>query len=207
MRKFYILGLTLSATFILGALATTSAFALESIWLVNGERLAAAVKMDSASVNSMRLEDMGTGVAIECKTTDKETIGPGPEGKTVEYLFTECTTVAGTCESPKVTVVKLPWKTAIVLVGSKYFERIESGGTGSPGLEIECTIPLIGKVKDTCTRSTFNFTLTPSGSDDDGAFNAEEPFNCTIGGAEKGLFSGTELLFTESGLSLAVSEG
>jgi hypothetical protein len=209
MRKLHILTVTLFAVLAFSAVSAASALALESIWLVNGARLAASVGITSRSVGMMKFEDMNLKISVECKTKDKETIGPGPAGKTVEFLFSECKLAeAGACTSldSNAKSVNIPWKTVIVLIGEKYFQRFENGGNGSPGMAFECST-ILGLITDTCTRSTFQLKLTNEGMDDDGAFTAEEGFNCSVGGAEEGLFSGTEILETESGLSLAVSEG
>jgi hypothetical protein len=191
---------------VLGLALPASALGLESLWLVGGSKLSAEVGMLSKSIGKIKLEDSKLGVAVECLSTDKEKIGSGPAGKTETFTLGECTSVKGCSTIDAVSMVNLPWKTIVVLAGSSFFQRFESKEAGkNPGFLIECTVAGI-LVDDTCTRSQFLMKLTNEATDDDGAFSAEEGFNCTLGGAETGLLSGTEELFVETAEVLAVSE-
>src|SRR5882724_6982273 len=95
MRNRHILGLALFAALALSAVAASSAFALESTWLIGGVKPTAATAVLSESVGKIKLEDMSKATVVECEATDEGTVGPGPADKVTAIAFANCAFAAG----------------------------------------------------------------------------------------------------------------
>jgi hypothetical protein len=89
-------------------------------------------------------------VRIACKMIGSGKFGAGNEGSIERMKATECKVIKGTCGSPTVEVVHLPWATELVEVKAEGIVRdeIKNGGAGAPGWKTTCTV--IIKVTDTC---------------------------------------------------------
>jgi len=211
MRKLHILGFVVFAVFAGSAGVASSAFALESTWLVNGVKPAAPVAATTESVGNLLLEDMSAlGAAVECSSVASTgTIGAGPADhvSTVTFILGDCKfETAGPCTSlVAVKAIDLPWTTAITLSAGAFIDTITEDGAGAPGYLIECKTAL-GVVDDACTKASATSTLTNSGTGVDGAFNTTETGNCSIGGTNEALIAGT--VFNQvAGSTLTVGEG
>ncbi|MFZ1153326.1 MAG: hypothetical protein WAN93_00315 [Solirubrobacteraceae bacterium] len=213
MKRSYLIGLTLVAVLASTAFAASSAFALESTWLVSGAKPTAAVNVDSES-GSTSLEDVkggifGEAVAVTCKVLDKGTVGPGPADTVTAVTLEECATTKGICPSPVATAVNLPWNTKIELIGTAFYDDIVSSGVGNPGYTVSCS-----GVVDTCTAMLgrpLDKENTAGGAvlvEFNPADTNQPAADCTKGGTGQGLVKGTQTILTEvAGLALAFSEG
>jgi hypothetical protein len=89
---------------------------------------------------------------VKCVAEVSGKVGPGSEGKTETMTLTTCSVVKGSCESPKVSAVHLPWKTELAESESENRDDIVSGSSGLPGYTITCGTS--AKVEDTCEFET-----------------------------------------------------
>jgi hypothetical protein len=224
MRKLRVVGLAFFAVLAFGAIAVASASALSSVWLVNASTIGSKVLVLSEA--TVLLEDMGLVPAgFTCALVANEGwVGPGSEDEVTSVTFNvancfkdpksenlENKEVANGCTSiDNVAAIGLPWKTLIVLSGAVFLDQIT--GTATPGYLVECGTSL-GLVDDACTTQKGTTILKNNASN---GVTAEFPAkpesesefaNCSVGGNLNGLVVGESLTFTESGLSLTVSEG
>ncbi len=198
MQRIKILGLALVTVCAVSALVSASAFAAPE-WLLNGKPITTPFSIKSKSVGSLLLSDLGApggGTAITCKGTDKGTVGPGAKDEVTEVTATGCTfEKAGSCESSKSVTAKgvhLPWKTELELVSGELRDMV-TGTSGEPGWAVECTVGGIFKITDECTGLTSTGISNVSGGVD-AVFDAKTPFaKCSVGGANAGMVSGTDL--------------
>jgi hypothetical protein len=229
MRKLHIIIIVVVAALACSATVATSAFALESVFLVSGVKPTAETTIKSESSGVVLIEDMGTLASmVNCEgVTNEEQIQAG--GKIVIVLkvtFTKACTApekaqklkgteeANACTSVDtsgITLIDLPWKAEVVLSGATFLMTLVSDGNGEPGYKLECETAL-GLVTDECKTEKNTATLTNSGEDVSATFptapEESEFANCSIGGKLQGLVTGNILFFTgTAGLALAVSEG
>jgi hypothetical protein len=203
MKKLHIIvGLALFAVF---AFAASSASAANT-WLVSGVAVTGAVSTDSEG--TLVLEDMGTGVKIQCSGTDEGTVNTA--GKDTETTVTEnlasCKILAGEGTCKKILAVKaidLPWNTQIA--GER--DNITEAGAGAPGWLVECEGLCGIKVDDSCTLAAGSTLLInkESGILESEFEAASGEANCSVGGEKVGLVTGTVLILTLSGAPLAFS--
>jgi hypothetical protein len=221
MRKTYQLGLALIAVFACSAVAASGAFALESVFLVNAATVTKEVPVTSElkAGTELLLEDMKVpilgAVDITCtNVTSKGAVGVGtaPEKiakfdlvNTVTFTLANCKSKTSGATLTAISAVNLPWLTELVLSGAIFLDNILPI-SGQPGYKITVST-LLGSETDECGSSTKNVEVENSGSNILGIFNETETANCTIGGTGAGLIVGTNVFKTESGESLAVSEG
>jgi hypothetical protein len=213
MKKLHLIGLALVAVFAFSALSVTSAFALESTWLVKAAKPAAQVAVDSSG--KLLLEDtkggiFGEAVAVECEGTDSGFVGPGPQDLLETVTVGKCTTQSGICGEPSASAVNLPWLTSIELIGAKFYDDIvtEKAEKTTVGYNVICN----KIVEDTCEVALARAELT---NNETGTVNAifsgtdaNQPVaTCSRSKAATGLVFGTDLNLTVSGEALAVSEG
>jgi hypothetical protein len=214
MRKIHVIGLALAAVFAYSAFSVASAMALESVWLVDGVKAAAAEPVDSSG--SLTLEDtkagpFGEDVALTCEGTDAGSVGPGAADLTTAITVTKCKANKLCQESPepKASALKLPWITKIELIGGVFYDDIVAE-TGEVEYLTTCTV--IGvTIEDTCKLALGRALLENSGSNVNAVFNpadANQPNgNCSRGGNGTGLVTGTDVNLSTAGLTIAVSEG
>jgi hypothetical protein len=215
----HIVGLAVIAALALGAAVTTSAFALESVILVNAVKPAAAVTITSASLGRVLLEDMGTLAArVECEdVTNEETLEAGGKrivitkvtfllgcttpAKAQELNGTEEANACTSVDAGSLSMLHLPWLAEIVLSAGVFLTSLVAvAGGGVPGYKVECNTAL-GLVTDECTTEKGATTLTNNaGGTITAAFPASpaeaEFANCSIGGSLQGLVTGS-IIFTE----------
>jgi hypothetical protein len=150
----------------------------------------------STSTFTLALEDMGTGVKIECSGIDEGVLGPHTKGKFTGMTFTlaTCKVLAGSGTCKKilaVNAVDLPWGTN--LFGSPVRNEITAGGAGAPGWLIECESLLGIKVDDTCIAALSSTAMSEGGSGVTATYDsASGEANCSVGGEKQGLTIGTD---------------
>jgi hypothetical protein len=215
MKKIQILGLAVVAVCALAALTASSALALESTWLVDGAVLTATHEVDSASTSTLfSLADkkggvFGEEVEVLCAGTDLGTIGIGKADVLSSVTVTECETMKGICGEPLAEAVNLPWTTSVVLIGAKFYDDTTTTvGTKKVGYNVICN----KLVEDTCEVALAQPELKNGAAGEVEAVfssaDANQPkATCTRGGAEAGLVNGIDLILSETGLTVAVSEG
>jgi len=214
MRKLHMVGLALVAAVAFSAFSVASAFALESTWLVDGAKPAAAVAADSTG--TLELEDtkagpFGESVAITCEGTDEGTIGPGPADTETKITTSKCKASKLCSESPAptATALKLPWTTKVELIGAAFYDDIVAG-TGEVEYKTTCTVLGIS-IEDTCKLVLGRALLENNGSNVNAVFSktdTNQPAgNCSRGGTGTGLVGGTDLNLSTEGLTIAISEG
>lgn len=215
MKKIRVLMLALFALFTFSAVVATSAFGEETELLASG--IAAKAGELFKGEGELLLADHKGGIFGEEVTLLFsweelwEYIGGGlwrliaafPLGGTdMEGVFQPipATRQAGICSEPVVTAVHEPWLEELVLEGTTPRVLLSSGGSGTPGWNVECS-----KVaEDTCTGEALLEVKNETGGTVDESFN-EPAISCTRGGAGSGLVSGLFLLKSvETGLSLEV---
>jgi hypothetical protein len=202
MKKTQIVGLVIVVVFVIGVVTVSAASALE--YLVSGVAVKPGEKVAVSLSGALILEDMGKGspTTIECaSTTGTGVVEAGGEGEQSSATPTGCVTLAGTCSSPLVRPIHLPWLTQIL--GEGYL--FSSSGAGTPGYEVTC----FGIIHDTCTgKIEAGLENMPSEAPPDllAIFSSIAPISCTLGGPSEGLMVGEVLVTTTGGeLSLAIS--
>jgi hypothetical protein len=165
------------ATCLVALSATSSAFAAPK-WEVCKENAGSGTKYEDSSCTKvsssgkfewveikaatkvteegeLEFEDSKTSlgaVRLKCKVVSVGTVGPGAEDTIEKVTTSGCKVVKGTCGSPTVEAIHLPWKTELTEIGGEVRDVLKSGGTGLPGYKSTCTV--IIKVTDTCEAET-----------------------------------------------------
>jgi hypothetical protein len=236
MKKLYLLGLTAVVVLAFSALTVSSAFALESVWLVSGAVPTSQVHvlLTTPAGTALRLEDTKAGlsgepVAVECVVTGEEALGfVGPDstmlnlanedlqetGECLEGKFVAGGT--GPCETgmaPVITADNLPWLTTVELIGSSFYDDVvtEASGQTEVGWQVTCLVVGLN-FSDLCTLTLGRALLSNEANGTvDVLFNSADvnqpKGNCERGGAESGLVDGLLIAEALEGLTLAVSEG
>ncbi len=112
----------------------------------------------------LEFEDSKTAIGavrLKCKVVSVGKVGPGSEDSIEKVTTSGCKLVKGTCGSPTVEAVHLPWKTELTEIGGEPRDTLKSGGTGLPGYKSTCTV--IIKITDTCeaeTNAGLSYSLT-----------------------------------------------
>jgi hypothetical protein len=217
MRNIQIAGLSLVAV-ALSAFAASSAFALESTWLVGGVKPTTQVATDS--IGELLLEDtkggpFGEKSAVLCTGTDEGFVGPGPADETTKVTVTKCVVVTLCENSPEVKAeaLNLPWNTKIELIGAVFYDDI-TAKVGEVSYKTSCTLFGI-TVEDACKLALARVLVINAGNNVEIEAldtDADQPSaNCSRGGAGTGKIDtdtlANNLVLTVSGASLAVSEG
>jgi hypothetical protein len=210
IKKIQILWFTLLAVFAFGAFAAASAFAEElPQWLVNGAAIALGEQINAdilpgpAGKERLLIEDMNASTKPDllCEVVNSLMwLLSNGEGEVVSGECPAPVVDAGTCGSPKVKPVNLPWRTELLEPGvNVYVLHILKIAAGNPGWEAECTV-LGVKITDVCTAADRLVALFPLADGlVEGEFKEEleepaEAANCTIGGAQQGLVAGVGLI-------------
>ncbi len=142
----------------------------------------------------LEFEDSKTSlgaVRLKCKVVSVGTVGPGSEDTIEKVTTSGCKVVKGTCGSPTVEAIHLPWKTELTEIGGEIRDILKSGGTGLPGYKSTCTV--IIKISDTCeaeTNAAVQYNLT--GGVAEVKFDPKSPkATCTQSKAATGSVEGT----------------
>jgi hypothetical protein len=199
------LAAALIAVLALSAIACSSAFAEYEggEWALSGTILeeTIAIKGKSASV---KLEDTKEG-AVECKTSGEGKVGAEGKGEITAMTYSECKTIKS-CEAGTITVkaVHLPWKVQLAFPEETTDRaNISSGGSGAPGLDLECKVFGI-KVNDECTGETSVNAETVTGGVNTIFDSKSAHLTCSLGGVGTGVVTGTILDENPTGHELQV---
>jgi hypothetical protein len=215
MKRTQILGAVFVAVLVVSACAISPALAVESTWLVDGAVPTATQEVDSEwdsaklSIVDLKGGIFGEEVVILCPGNDLGTIGPGKADSLTSFTITSCELMVSVCPEPLVEVINLPWTSSIVLIGGTFYDDITStAGTKMVGYNVLCN----NIVEDTCEVALVQPQLVSNFNGQvEAVFNsadANQPrANCSRGGTGAGLISGTDLILSEVGLSVAISEG
>ncbi|HEX5309663.1 MAG TPA: hypothetical protein VFW38_11350 [Solirubrobacteraceae bacterium] len=212
MKNFYVVGLALVGVFAMGVLYASSAFAAESRWLVDGAIPTAAHQVDSETSGPISFADekggiFGEEVQMLCEGTDLGTVGPGAADTLETITITKCVTDKGICGEPLMEPLNLPWTTSIELIGGVFYDDITTAvGNKNVGYRVICN----KNAEDTCEFALGRALLENSGNNVNSVFNsadANQPKGtCVRGGAGAGLINGTDIILSETGLTVAISE-
>lgn len=201
MRKIHVLGIAL-VVFAFGAM-TSSAMALESVWLKNNELIAVATPANIDGELSINVEEEpspGTFgkllFSVTCSGSFIGTVGPdkADEITSVENLSgvkfgalggtgLNCTVGAGaeflTCDnSEKLAELwpdNLPWKSELFLEGAIYKDHIFGGGVGKePGFDFTCKNSIGGTTEGLCEGLLIATNLTNVAEGAEGVFTEAE---------------------------------
>jgi hypothetical protein len=216
MRKIYLLGTALVAVFAFNAVAASGAFALESVFLVNGVKVAKETSIDSELVagTELLMEDMKVpilgAVDLSCTAMDEEgTVGDENNAKfglITDTEFLTCASLTSGATLVSIAAVNLPWLTELLLVEGKFLDDILAS-PGRPGYKIVVKT-LLGNETDECGSSTKSADIDNTAENDIVVLFLEiETSECSIGGVAAGLNTGEVLTLTLSGEPIAVSEG
>jgi hypothetical protein len=202
MRKIHLVGLAVFAVSAFLAVAASAAFAEEvPQYLVEGATIAlgtseaVTTETETGEAGLALIEDMNASAAgdpdILCEVAKVAgTILSNGEGETTAGECLKPVVDKGTCGSPKVNPVNLPWTSLLLEPTAGVFEvDLKAAGNG-PGWAAECTV-LGVKVIDTCTTQNGKALVTNI----EGLLHIEfmeeiekiEQANCSVGGAEQGL--------------------
>jgi hypothetical protein len=229
MRKIHLLGLALFAVFAFSAVAAaSSAFALESVWLVGGHTALTKVLADSEG--ELTLTDLKTPIfgesSILCSGLNEGWIGGDASGANpkwdeitsitglnaaTEPLWIKCTfVVRGGCETstpPEIMPVNLPWLSELTLSGGAFVDKLIGTGA-SAGYVSRCLI-LGANTEDECLFPTLTNIDNTAENDVKALFSEAIGGHtlCTQSNEESGEVEGEVLVLLANGESLAVSEG
>ncbi len=228
MRTMMVFCLTVMATVFLGVVVAESALAVFPAWQActnvgategsfedaqcTKENIAGEYEWEEITSaravteeGELEFEDSKTSlgaVRLKCKVVSTGEVGPGSEGNVEKVTTSGCKVVKGTCGSPTVEAVHLPWKTELTEIGGQMRDVLKSGGTGLPGYKSTCTV--IIKVTDTCegeTNAALDYNLTEGLTEVE--FDSKSPkATCTQSKAETGSIEGT-LKATTKGIMAA----
>jgi hypothetical protein len=197
-------GLMVVAGTILGVMLVQAAGASAVSWELNGSPTTEAVNV--ASKGTLKFSDrhgglFGEKLKIECAVTSEGSVGPGSTDATTHLTPTGCVTKEGTCPSPVVTALDLPWHTELAVVEGRTRDLLSSGGSGAPGYKSTCG----GSAEDKCTGNTSTAIENVSGGVNT-VFGAGSGMSCSRGGAGMGAIEGTELVENPAGGTLTAVE-
>jgi hypothetical protein len=115
------------------------------------EWVAVATATEATAEGTLEFEDSKTSlgaVRISCKVSGTGKIGPESSDSIEKMVASSCKVVKGTCGSPTVEAVHLPWATELSEPSGAVRDNFKSSGAGLPGWKTTCTV--IIKVTDTC---------------------------------------------------------
>lgn len=206
MIRLRTLGLALVAVFAMGAVAAASASAAPE-WKLNGIVLTSPSAVTSKG--TLKLEDTGTGVQVECTGSDKGTIGPKSVDEITEIKVegplakNRCKVLKGTSlcgTEAEAVALNLDWGTALEEpVVNEIRDKITNAGN-DPGWEVKCLGGL--KASDKCTgdTSTLMHNNTPAAGEVTAEFEAKSAHaNCSVGGTGTGVVTGTNVIKSAAG--------
>jgi len=193
MKKFQIFSLAIFAVLAFAS----SAYAAESAQLLAAGAtipLSTEVHVEVlAEGNTLTLTDMKEGIGVLCTPEGLGFALSNGAGTQETGFCSNASTVEGTCGSPKVTAVNLPWTLQVEQEGTVFTASLKSSVTAGPGWEVECTV-LGVKVTDKCTTQAGRVTLENESS---GLVmvtfvdaNESEWALCSLGGEKAGLVAG-----------------
>jgi len=171
-------------------------YLVEGKTIALGETIEPTLETEAGEAGWALVEDMNASAAgdpdLLCEVVETKNLllsngeGEVPSGKCAKIAVD-----SGTCGSPKLGPVNLPWTTKLLEPAAGEFEgEIKAAGEG-PGWAAECTV-LGVKVTDTCVTQHAKFlVLVETGllhiEFMEVLAKNEEAANCSVGGKEEGL--------------------
>jgi hypothetical protein len=188
------------AMMVIGAAIPANAFA--GTWEINGSPVTESVTIKSTSTEAQFEDtkgDLGTPATVQCSLSEEGTVNKEGKGTITKFTASSCTGVRA-CEASGATVkaLHLPWDTQLAESEKELREKISSGGSGTPGLQIECKVLGI-TFKDECTGETSKEVETVSKGVETTFDALSAKLTCTIGGAGSGLAIGGDVDEASSG--------
>jgi hypothetical protein len=230
MRKIFLFGLGLAAVFAFSAVAATSAFAEEALWLYNGADICTGCQLLVEILGLLFLSDSNTpgGVRVEvhCVGAFDGWLGAGGtdevtevldehnelnagliEDGVVQDLVETCDFVlAGPCQTahpPDVETDGLPWETLLTLEGTIFDDLLTGNLGGELGFKVTC-LTILGSTEDLCSTPTSLAEIMMEPTSLVGLFNEIETATCTLGGPKSGSVVGEGLFEHPEGGTLTV---
>ena len=237
MRKFYALGIALLTVFAVGGTMASGAFAeTTTVWLVSGELAATKVTviMEGTLLLVLLSTLIGELAHFVCNGYFVGTVGPDAEDGITRNVNLALEEISGTlgqlgldCEVLPTPLIctkdepteplflatfwpdNLPWGTLIVLMTAGEEEFLDlvglvNGNEKEPGFEFECTASNGTTNTGLCEGQVSSVMLNLL--EDVQAIFLPQIESCTEAGITVEI-EGEDVILTESGLSLAVSEG
>ncbi|MGA9877070.1 MAG: hypothetical protein WBQ21_14810 [Solirubrobacteraceae bacterium] len=211
--RLYSLGrVTVLATafgLLLACMSAASASAAEVEWRQGGIALSAAVEYNSPGTFKLIDSSRFNGsLSLSCEASIDGKAGPGAGGEVTNLGFSSCNRPATECsEAPAIEIedLNLPWHSELV-IAEKPHDVISSGGKGSPGLRIYCTVSSVPHVLvDECS-GTLRTSAVDSTSGVEESFDGEQLSCKHLSVASKGTVEGTLLGQSNSGPKLEVTQ-
>ncbi len=200
------LAFALAIVLVACAFAAAKAHAYEGpLWTLGESDVSEITTAKSASsVNTFEdSKTLGGAAKVECKVTTEDKANTSGKGEITAFTASECLSVKVCTGTVTVLAVHLPWHTQLEEVEGKIRALVSSGGSGQPGVLVECTV-LGLTIKDECTGETTAAAENTSGGTNL-VFDAKSAhLNCSVGGAGTGVVTGTESEEVAGGLKLNV---
>ncbi len=167
---------------------------------------------------------IGGEVRITCASTDVGWVGANSSGGISKFTIGECKFVEkkhGACEESKTVTgkaVDLPWASHLKEETSETGEIrnvIENGGSGAPGLKVECAVGGVLKVADECTGTTSELVEEEPAEETRGTIEEEaegksKEYKCSASEAkekESGVVGGLDAIKARKGQLMGARHG
>ena len=169
-------------------------------WAFNGSPLTKSVATTWSG--KITITDGGPGAgpqSVECAEKGEGSAGTGGAGEITKLTLSECATIK-TCQKSEITAepVNLPWHTELVSIEGTLHDKLVSGGSGTPGINVKCKVLGI-KIEDKCS-GTLGTTTSNTSEGVTAAFSASEKLNCAIGGSNSGYVEGSQKIVAAGGV-------
>jgi hypothetical protein len=175
------------------------------MWTIGESDVSESTTVKSkSSVNTFEDSKTGAGAAkVECKVTTEDKVNSSGKGEITAFTASECLSVKVCSGTITVLAVHLPWHTQLEEVEEKVRTIISSGGSGQPGVLVECTVLGI-PIKDECTGETTTADENTTGGTNVIFDSKSTHLSCSVGGAGAGVIGGTELVEATLKLNVGV---
>lgn len=185
--------LAFALSLIILACVAASASAYEGPMWTLGESDVSEVTNVKSKPSAMTFEDsktLGGAAKVECKVTTEGKVNSSGKWEVTAFTASECLSIKVCTGTVTVLPLHLPWHGQLEEVSEKTRSIISSGGSGQPGVLIECTV-LGVSFKDECTgETTAAAENTTTGTNL--IFDSQSAhISCSQGGAEAGVIAGT----------------
>jgi hypothetical protein len=181
-------------------------------WLQGGKALTGSIATKTSGTVKLTDEASTGGVlSVECKDTGGGSAGTSGSDELTKLSFSSCKLVSdGPCEAavtPNIVPLHLPWHSELVLsegLTPRTHDVSLSGGSGLPGLRIECRIGGIFYIADECTASALKTSAKNVSAGVEGVFDGEK-LTCTASSKKgTGVLEGTHLIEANTSSALEV---
>jgi len=131
------LGLAVISVLAMAAFMGTASASAFTVWQVDGANVTGSVATTStATLDLSHSGGLGGTFTVRCTGTGTGTVRPSGADTVDTITTTSCTTISGTCASPRATAINLSWNTQ--LSGSR--DNITAGPSGrAPGWSVSCS--------------------------------------------------------------------